>query len=82
MRYWRAEIQGYIHAYRAVTGVDVTDAQQSTRFTPPSVHLRNRLASQRAGALPAAQPAGLPAARPLPVPTTSLVPRAERNSER
>jgi hypothetical protein len=50
-RFWRAEIQGYIHAYRAVTGVDltteVTDVQQSAqRFLQPSVHLRNRLAEQ------------------------------------
>ena len=26
-RYWRPEIQGYIHAYRAVTGVDLTDPE-------------------------------------------------------
>jgi hypothetical protein len=50
-RYWRPEIQGYIHAYRAVTGVDltaeVTDPQGlSQRYVPPSVHLRNRLAAQ------------------------------------
>ncbi|MBF5041659.1 8-amino-7-oxononanoate synthase [Aggregicoccus sp. 17bor-14] len=50
-RYWRAEIQGYIHAYRAATGVDltaeVTDARHlSERYVPPSVHLRNRLALQ------------------------------------
>ena len=24
VRYWRPELQGYIHAYRAVTGVDLT----------------------------------------------------------
>lgn len=51
-RYWRAEIQGYIHAYRAVTGVDlttdITDPQSLTeRYVAPSVHLRNRLAQQR-----------------------------------
>jgi hypothetical protein len=23
-RFWRPEIQGYVHAYRAVTGVDLT----------------------------------------------------------
>ncbi len=57
-RYWRAEIQGYIHAYRAVTGVDLTaaptDAQTSgQRFLAPSVHLRQRLAEQqRAKVLP------------------------------
>ncbi|NTX33273.1 hypothetical protein HUA78_02365 [Myxococcus sp. CA033] len=51
-RYWRPEIQGYIHAYRAVTGVDLTvvhtDPQRmSERDVPPSVHLRNRLALQK-----------------------------------
>jgi hypothetical protein len=51
-RFWRAEIQGYNHAYRAVTGVDlsseVTDSRQaSQRYLQPSVHLRNRLAMQR-----------------------------------
>jgi hypothetical protein len=49
--YWRDEIQGYIHAYRSVTGVDlsmeITDARQAeARALPPSVHLRNRLAAQ------------------------------------
>lgn len=50
-RYWRAEIQGYIHAYRVATSVDlttdVTDQRAAeSRFLPPSVHLRNRLLSQ------------------------------------
>ena len=43
-RYWRAEIQGYIHGYRAVTGVDLT--LDRVDATPPSTHLRNRLAAQ------------------------------------
>lgn len=46
-RYWRPEIQGYIHAYRAVTGADLSNAE-GVDFTPPSVHLRKRLALQRA----------------------------------
>ncbi|WP_375754505.1 hypothetical protein [Corallococcus exercitus] len=51
-RYWRPEIQGYIHAYRAVTGVDLTgittDQQRlAERNLPPSVHLRQRLQQQR-----------------------------------
>ena len=50
-RYWRAEIQGYIHAYRAVTGVDLTAIPTDNRisherFLPPSYHLRARLAEQ------------------------------------
>jgi hypothetical protein len=53
-RYWRSQIQGYIHAYRVVTGIDltadVTDAQAlSQRYLAPSVHLRKRLALQKAG---------------------------------
>lgn len=43
VRYWRAEIQGYIHSYRAVTGVDLTS--EPVDYTMPSVHLRRRLAS-------------------------------------
>jgi hypothetical protein len=51
-RYWRAEIQGYIHAYRAATGVDltaeVTDARQAAlRVTAPGILLRERLTQQR-----------------------------------
>jgi hypothetical protein len=47
-RFWRPEIQGYVHAYRAATGVDltadITDTRQAAdRYLQPSVHLRNRL---------------------------------------
>lgn len=44
-RFWRAEIQGYIHDYRAVTGVDLTSSSKIDS-TPPSVHLYNRYMSQ------------------------------------
>jgi hypothetical protein len=51
-RFWRPEIQGYIHSYRSVTGVDltteVTDARQSAlRSAQPSILLRERLAVQQ-----------------------------------
>ncbi len=54
-RYWRPEIQGYIHAYRAVTGVDlsadmadVRQAEQArARALPPALHLQRRLVEQR-----------------------------------
>jgi hypothetical protein len=46
VRYWRAEIQGYIHAYRAVTGVDLT-SPDTVDYTMPSIHLRKRLALQQ-----------------------------------
>ena len=51
LRFWRSEIQGYIHAYRAATGVDLTievadERQARARYVAPAVHLRNRLAAQ------------------------------------
>lgn len=39
-RYWRPEIQGYIHGYRAVTSVDLTERADAT---PPSLLLLQRL---------------------------------------
>lgn len=50
-RYWRAEIQGYIHAYLAATGVDlsndVVDSRSAAvRYAQPSVLLESRLAGQ------------------------------------
>ena len=43
----RSQIQSYIHAYRAVTGVDLS-ASDNVDFTMPSVLLRKRLAMQNA----------------------------------
>lgn len=45
-RYWRSEIQGYTHAYRAVTGVDLTS--DTVDFTLPSILLQKRLSQQAA----------------------------------
>lgn len=76
-RYWRPEIQGYTHAYRAVTGVDITDTSETMarlRYVMPSVHLRNRLAGQ-APALSAARPSTLPTGGSI------AVPAPVRNSE-
>jgi hypothetical protein len=47
-RYWRPEIQAYIHAYRAATGVDLTS--EPVNSTLPSVLLLRRLATQRPAA--------------------------------
>ena len=44
-RYWKPEIQSYLHAYRAATGIDLSNAD-GLDFTPPAVHLRQRLAQQ------------------------------------
>jgi hypothetical protein len=58
-RHWKPEVQLYIHAYQAGTGVDlgveVTDTRRATeRYLQPSVHLQRRLGAQPArGALPA-----------------------------
>lgn len=43
-RFWRPDVQGYIHAYRAVTGVDLAERAEATM---PSALLRTRLAAQR-----------------------------------
>jgi hypothetical protein len=63
-RYWRPEIQRYIHAYHAVTGVDLAADIVDTRgaedrYLQPSVHLSKRLASPRSRvALPRASTTG------------------------
>jgi len=48
-RYWRPEIQGYLHAYRSVTGVDLSVDVTNARIDAvmPSVHLVKRLAEQK-----------------------------------
>lgn len=48
-RFWRPEVQSYLHAYRVVTGVDLSSIEYADA-TPPSEHLRRRLAEQRQGA--------------------------------
>jgi hypothetical protein len=45
-RYWRPEIQGYLHAYRAVTGVDLTNPD-TVDATVPAFHLQKRLDLQQ-----------------------------------
>jgi hypothetical protein len=59
-RYWRPEIQGYIHAYQAVTGVDLAAELADTReaaerYLQPSTHLARRLGVQRQRRLPPPQ---------------------------
>jgi len=51
-RFWRPQIQGYIHAYQAATGVDLSaDTGDTTADAMlPSLLLQNRLAVQRRGA--------------------------------
>jgi hypothetical protein len=51
-RFWRPQVQGYIHAYRAATGVEL--GAQTVDFhvdaTQPSVLLERRLAQGRRSA--------------------------------
>ena len=51
-RIFRPQIQGYIHAYRAVAGVDLAAEMVDTQVdaTMPSTLLRRRLAAQQRGA--------------------------------
>jgi hypothetical protein len=48
-RYWRPEVQGYLHAYRSVTGVDLSVDVTNARIDSvmPSVHLVKRLSEQK-----------------------------------
>jgi hypothetical protein len=69
-RSWRPEVQSYLHAYLAVTGVDLaaemTDSRRAAdRYVQPSIHLRNRVEAQgqaahSAVALPRSQRLALP----------------------
>jgi len=45
VRYWKPEVQGYLHAYRAATGQDL--AVEPVNASPPSIHLRARLEDQK-----------------------------------
>jgi len=50
-RYWRPEIQGYIHAYMAATGVDLSEdivdfRTAPARYAQPSLLLEERIAAQ------------------------------------
>jgi hypothetical protein len=48
-RFWKPEIQSYIHAYRAVTGVDLTvqTVARKVDATLPAIHLERRLLQQQ-----------------------------------
>ena len=44
-RYWRPEIQSYLHSYRSVAGIDLTNPD-TVDFAMPAVHLKRRLDAQ------------------------------------
>lgn len=59
-RYWRSEIQAYIHAYMAVTGVDLSEdlnRNARTRYVQPSILLRERALTKPTQAEIPARPA-------------------------
>lgn len=47
--FWREQIQGYIHAYRAVTNVDLSLDTSKVDINQPSYHLLRQLKAQRNG---------------------------------
>ncbi|HEX8395195.1 MAG TPA: hypothetical protein VF665_22800 [Longimicrobium sp.] len=55
LRYWKEEVQGYIHSYFTATGVNLSDDavevsnSADVRYIQPSFHLRNRLLASRRG---------------------------------
>jgi hypothetical protein len=51
-RFWRPQVQGYIHAYRAATGVELASetVDSGADATLPAVLLQKRLAMQHRGA--------------------------------
>jgi hypothetical protein len=67
-RYWRPEIQGYVHAYRSVTGVDLSVEVTNARIdaTMPSVYLVQRLNEQQGLVGPALPRSSLPPSPALP----------------
>ncbi|MBI5517669.1 MAG: hypothetical protein HY909_28115 [Deltaproteobacteria bacterium] len=53
--FWRSQVVGYVHAYRAVTGVNLAAREVQSRpidITLPSVHIAQRLQAQRRGTVP------------------------------
>jgi hypothetical protein len=71
-RYWKPEIQRYIHGYQAVTGIDLTADVLDTRdaairFQQPSILLQRRLERQRSELSLAAPRAEIPAPVPGPI---------------
>jgi hypothetical protein len=51
-RFWRPQVQGYVHAYRAATGVDLSGESTDTAAdaTLPSLLMQRRLAQQQRSA--------------------------------
>jgi len=72
-RYWRPEVQGYIHAYRTVSGADLTDHPDTAM---PSLLLQQRLPGVQQ--LPAAAARQLPATGGRPQITVGRQPQVRQ----
>jgi hypothetical protein len=82
-RYWRPEIQGYIHAYQTATGVDLSEETTDThrtaaRYTQPSVLLRDRLSVQ--GSQNALPPSGMRGMLPAAGSNFAAIPASRRRA--
>lgn len=89
-RYWKPEIQRYIHGYQTATGVDlavdITDTREAAiRFLQPSVLLQRRLTQQGSQrSLPIPRTAGVLASKAsglagLPMPSRSRMLRYNKD---
>lgn len=60
--YFRNQIQGYIHSYKAVTGVDLTVTVTGNKVDAhsPSYHLARRLKARKNGQIPKPSQKGIP----------------------
>lgn len=87
-RYWRPEIQNYIHAYMSATGVDLSEdivdsRRAANRYVQPSELLRDRLARQDSRAeLPPATISGTLTAGESDIPAMSAPRRRALNPSR
>lgn len=81
-RYWRPEVQSYVHAYLSATGVDLGEEVRDTRtagprYVQPSVLLRTRLSTPNGQR--SLSPAEARAALPAPgISSTTPQPRRRR----
>jgi hypothetical protein len=61
--FWRQAIQEYIHAYHAVSGIDLAATRvngQKIDSRPPSYHLAKRLVAMQKGKIPKPSQNGIP----------------------
>jgi hypothetical protein len=79
-RFWRPEVEGYVHTYRAATGVDLTTAE-TVDSTQPSVLLSNRIRLQgrTSRSVRVVDVTPRPALAPVPSPASAVLAPPSRN---